>query len=222
MTFGLLNKNCNIMPSNNSLTYKMEIKSSKVELIPENWIKDYGDYLYNYAFVRLNDKDAAIDLVQDTFVAALKAMGAFEGRSSEKTWLFSILKRKIIDHYRKAGRNKELKLVDKNFSNSENSDLPFYGDENVMQGSWKADRVPQDWKMSPDSAVENEELSEILKQCISSLPEKWESVFTLKLIDELSTDQICKEMDITSSNLWVILHRAKLQLRECVSTKWVF
>ena len=186
---------------------------------PEKWVDQYGDYLYNYAISRVNDSEQAYDLVQDTFLAALGALSSFEGRSSEKTWLISILKRKIIDHYRKTGRKKEHNLLDKDFMEEEES-LPFYRDGN-HQGHWTDNRAPSDWRISPDSAVENEELKEVLAKCIGLLPDKWESVFALRVVEGMETEEVCKELDISASNLWVILHRAKLQLRECVEKNWI-
>lgn len=186
---------------------------------PEKWVELYGDYLFNYAISRVNDKDQAYDIVQDTFLAALKAQKNFEGRSTEKTWLISILKRKIIDLYRKNSRNKEHKLLDKNFNEGREA-LPFEADGD-NQGHWKNDKTPADWQISPDSAVENEELRDILKNCIGLLPDKWNSVFAMRVVEEMETEEVCKELDITASNLWVILHRAKHQLRECVEKNWI-
>jgi len=186
---------------------------------PENWVELYGDFLYNYAISRVNSSETAFDLVQDTFLAGLSAKGSFEGRSSVKTWLISILKRKIIDYYRKNYRSKEDNILDKNFSEGK-EDLPFYSD-GEMQGAWRADRTPQDWNIAADKALENDELREIIARCVQALPEKWESVFTLRVIEELASEEVCKELGITASNLWVILHRAKLQLRDCVEKNWL-
>ena len=186
---------------------------------PEKWVDLYGDYLFSYARSRVNDNEQAYDLVQDTFLAALGARTSFEGRSSEKTWLISILKRKIIDHYRKTGRKKELNLLDRDFG-EEKGTLPFYPDGN-MEGHWTEERAPSDWRISPEGAVENEELKDVLAKCIGLLPDKWESVFALRVVEEMETEEVCKELDITASNMWVILHRAKLQLRECVEKNWI-
>lgn len=186
---------------------------------PEQWAELYGDYLYNYSISRVNSREVALDLVQETFLAGLSARTSFEGRSSVKTWLISILKRKIIDHYRKNYRNKEDTILDKNFSEG-GGELPFYSD-GEMKGQWKADRVPQDWNISAEKALENEELGNIIKDCITALPDKWGAVFALRVVEELASEDVCKEMEITASNLWVILHRAKLQLRDCVEKNWL-
>lgn len=186
---------------------------------PEQWAEVYGDYLFNYAISRLNDKHLALDMVQETFLAALAARERFEGRSSEKTWLISILKRKIIDHYRKNYRNREDTILDKNYHEGK-EELPFYAD-GEMAGHWKADRVPQDWQISAEKALENEELRKIIEACVGALPEKWSAVFVLRVIEEINTDEVCKELNISSSNLWVIIHRAKLQLRDCIEKNWL-
>lgn len=195
------------------------MSEDKDKVSPNSWVGLYGDYLYNYTYSRINDSQLAYDLVQDTFLAALSALSSFEGRSTEKTWLFSILKRKIIDYYRKNSRKKELNIIDKNFSEGKEN-LPFY-DSGDMQGSWIEDRTPQDWHISASDSLENEELRNIINKCISVLPAKWASVFTLRMVEELSSDEVCKELEITSSNLWVILHRSKLQLRDCVEKNWL-
>jgi RNA polymerase sigma-70 factor (ECF subfamily) len=186
---------------------------------PAQWVELYGDYLYNYAFSRVNNQQVALDLVQDTFLGALSALASFEGRSTEKTWLISILKRKIIDHYRKSSRSKVDALLDKNFT-ADKEDLPFYT-EGEMKGHWRADRVPQDWNISTEKAIENEELKAIIEKCISLLPKRYAAVFILRIIEEISSDEVCKELEITSSNLWVLLHRAKLQLRDCIEDNWL-
>ena len=197
----------------------MNSSSENSNTNPTEWVDQYGDYLYNYALSRVNNQATAYDLVQDTFLAALAALKSFEGRSSEKTWLVSILKRKIIDHYRKSQRNIEDNLLDKNFSGGkENGPFNTEGD---AAGFWKADRMPQDWKKDAHRVLENEELSQILEKCIKGLPEKWAAVFTLRIMEELSSEEVCKELGITMSNLWVILHRAKLQLSECVEKNWI-
>ncbi|MBA7537031.1 hypothetical protein ES705_29297 [subsurface metagenome] len=109
--------------------------------------------------------------------------------------------------------------MDKNFNDGK-EDLPFY-DTGDMQGSWMIQRVPQDWHLTTGDSLENKELGEIIRKCISVLPEKWAAVFTLRIVEELSSDDVCKELEITASNLWVILHRAKLRLRDCVEKNWL-
>lgn len=181
----------------------------KVTLDTSKWIDNYADYMYNYAVVRVSNEDIAKDLVQDTFFAGLKSAKNFQGKSTERTWLVSILKRKIIDHYRKINSKKGQAEVRMNFY-----------DDGENEGNWIEDRVPQSWNNQSEKNIENEELKSQLERCIDALPEKYAMVFRMKTIQEFETEEICKELDITSSNLWVIIHRARTQLRRCMEDNW--
>ena len=178
-------------------------------LSPNLWIDNYADYLFNYTITRVNDSDLAKDLVQETFFAGLKSAKNFKGEASERTWLVSILKRKIIDHYRKINSTKGKAEVRMNFYES--------GDN---EGSWIEERVPQSWDNESEKSIENQELKDQLESCIRKLPEKYALVFRLKTIEDFGTEEICKELDITASNLWVIIHRARTQLRKCMEDNW--
>ena len=178
-------------------------------LSPDKWVDSYADYLFNYAVARVNNEAIAKDLVQETFFAGLKSAKNFEGKSTERTWLVSILKRKVIDHYRKINSKKGQAEVKMNFY-----------DEGENEGSWIEERVPQTWKNEAEENIENEQLKNQIDKCIDSLPEKYAMVFRMKTIQEFETDEICKELDITPSNLWVIIHRARTQLRNCMEKNW--
>ncbi len=181
----------------------------KHTLNTNKWIDNYADYLYNYSISRVNNSDLAKDLVQDTFFAGLKSAKNFQGKASERTWLVSILKRKIIDYYRKINSKKGQAEVR----------MSFYEDgEN--EGSWLEERVPHSWDNASEKKIENEELRNQLELCINKLPEKYAMVFRMKTIQEFETEEICKELGITSSNLWVIIHRARTQLRKCMEDNW--
>ena len=183
--------------------------AKKHTLSPERWVDLHADYLFNYTISRINDHDLAKDLVQDTFFAGLKAMASFQGKASERTWLISILKRKIIDHYRKINSAKGKAEVKMN----------FYSDGD-REGEWIEERVPSDWGTEIEKSIENAELNIVLEKCISDLPEKYAMVFRMKTIQQFDTEEVCKELDITSSNLWVIIHRARTQLRKCMEENW--
>jgi RNA polymerase sigma-70 factor (ECF subfamily) len=180
-----------------------------ITLNPDKWIDAYADYLFNYAIVRVNDSDLAKDLVQETFFAGLKSAKNFQGKSTERTWLVSILKRKVIDHYRKINSNTGKAEVRMNFYND--------GDN---EGRWIEERVPQSWDNESEKLIENEELKNQIDACIDNLPVKYAMVFRMKTIQEFETEEICKELDITASNLWVIIHRARTQLRKCMEDNW--
>lgn len=179
-------------------------------LNPATWVDLYGNYLYNFAITRVYDQMTAEDLVQETFYSAVKAIHTFEGRSTIKTWLTSILKRKIIDHYRKNSRSKEDAILDND---------TFFQTEGILKGHWEDEHLPNEWTLDV-SLEENSEFYKVLQSCLANLPDKMAASFTMKEIDDFSTDEICKELEITPSNLWVMIHRAKLKLRKCIEKKW--
>jgi RNA polymerase sigma-70 factor (ECF subfamily) len=180
----------------------------------ENWVNDYGDYLYNIALLRVSDTQIAEDMVQDTFMAALKAADTFEGKSSERTWFVSILKRKIIDYYRKNRRFVPLTQSD------DTEDFPYFQSEGGMKDRWKPESGPTDWGDDPLKSLEKSEFNSILQKCICDLPQNLAAIFTVREIEGWKTEEICKEFEITSSNLWVMLHRARTQLRHCLEINW--
>jgi len=198
----------------------LEIMADEVKhtIEPQFWVDRYGDYLYNYAIVRVNDAEKAGDLVQDTFLAGLKAKDNFQGRSAERTWLISILKRKIIDTYRRNATSRESSI---NEYQEDISDGDFYRGDDPFKGHWLEGKGPNSHSLMPEGELEQDELRQIIERCISLLPPKLASVFIMKLIDEAGSDEVCKELGITPSNLWVILHRARLKMRECVESKWI-
>lgn len=182
---------------------------SKHILHPENWVNTHADYLFNYAFARLSDEELAKDIVQETFFAGLKGQKGFKGEASERTWLTSILKRKIIDYYRKINSAKGKAEVKVNF---------YQDGEN--RGNWLEERVPRSWDNEAEKSIENDELKVILDSCIENLPDKYRIVFLMKQLQHYETEEICKELNITASNLWVIIHRARHQLRKCLEDYW--
>lgn len=191
------------------ISLKFKMPQEEITLNPDKWIDNYADYLFNYAVVRVNNSDVAKDLVQDAFFAALKSAKNFQGKSTERTWLVSILKRKVIDYYRKINSKKGKAEVRMNFY-----------DDGENEGSWLEERVPQSWNNETEKDIENLELKNQLDTCIDNLPEKYALVFRMKTIQEFETEEICKELDITASNLWVIIHRARTQLRKCMEDNW--
>ncbi|MFL0065846.1 sigma-70 family RNA polymerase sigma factor [Tenacibaculum maritimum] len=187
----------------------MNLTDKKNLLNPGTWVDTYADYLFNYAIARVNNSDIAKDLVQETFFAGLKSAKNFEGKSTERTWLVSILKRKVIDYYRKINSKKGQAEVR----------MSFY-DDGDNEGSWIEERVPQSWGNEVEKTIESKELKDQIDRCIDYLPEKYAMVFRMKTIQEFETEEICKELDITPSNLWVIIHRARTQLRKCMEENW--
>jgi RNA polymerase sigma-70 factor (TIGR02943 family) len=178
---------------------------------PHHWVERYADYLYSYAFNRLDHDEQARDLVQDTFLAALEKVGQFQGNSSERTWLTAILKYKIIDVYRK--KNSGLRTL----STDDEPELEFFESGN---GHWKEQYTPRPMPMEGADPLVNKELAAILKKCLFKLPALWLSVFTMKHMDDTATKTICEELKVTPANFWVIIHRAKLNLRACIQRSW--
>ncbi|MHA7943095.1 sigma-70 family RNA polymerase sigma factor [Formosa sp. 3Alg 14/1] len=173
------------------------------------WIDSYSDYLYNYTISRVSDAEIAKDLVQDTFFAGLKSMKNFKGEASERTWLISILKRKIIDHYRKINSKKGKAEV-----------RMSYTTESEDEGDWLEERVADNSYKNAEDVLENTELSEAIYNCLGKLPTKQAQVFKMKTIENFDTDIICNELNITPSNLWVIIHRARTSLSSCLEKNW--
>jgi RNA polymerase sigma-70 factor (TIGR02943 family) len=168
--------------------------------------------------VRVNDRSKAEDLVQETLLAGLNAADKFQGKSTERTWLTSILKRKIIDIYRKNSTSREL-----SFGEHESTvfDADFYQSEGPFKGHWLEGSGPHSNSLMPDGAMEQEELARFIQHCIEHLPPQLAAAFIMKMIDEEEADLICKELGISTSNLWVMLHRARLKMRKCLENKWL-
>lgn len=179
------------------------------------WVDQHGDYLFKYASYRLRDTSAAEDVVQETFLAALKAYANFEGRGSERTWLVGILKHKITDYFRRISREAPIGEGDET---SEHSEL--FRSAGAWTGHWEADHAPSEWHTSPEELVEQAEFWKVLNDCLSPLPPRTASAFTLREVDGLKSEEICETLNITVNNLWVMLHRARLHLRNCLELNW--
>jgi RNA polymerase sigma-70 factor (TIGR02943 family) len=182
---------------------------------PHLWVERHADYLYNYAFARLNDDDLSRDLVQDTFLAALEKVGAFKGDSTERTWLTAIMKHKIVDVYRKSVAKGVARFKS---TDGESQQRGFFDPDN---GHWNPPYYPQLLGVEDNDPLSNKELAGVLQRCLKKLPPQWLSVFTLKHVDDHKTEVICKSLKISAGNFWVIMHRAKLNLRECLQKHWL-
>jgi RNA polymerase sigma-70 factor (ECF subfamily) len=177
---------------------------------PESWVDEHGDALFRYALFRIHDAQLAEDLVQETFLAALKARDSFEGRSSLRTWLFGILKHKIIDHIRKASRERPVEDVEIFASSTQES---FDN-----RGGWNS--RPAEWTTDPGALFEQKEFWEMLQHCLSELPPRLNQAFTLRELDGLSSEEVRKILNVSATNGGVMLHRARLRLRSCLENTW--
>lgn len=179
------------------------------KLYPDKWVDQYADYLYNYAVVRVNNSELAKDLVQETFFAGLKSAKNYKGEATERTWLIAILKRKVIDHYRKINSKKGKAEVRISYNSGSES-----------EGDWLEEQVADPFSLLENNAIENEELGAAIHECISKLPKKQASVFAMKTIQGMDTEDICNTLNINPSNLWVMIHRARVSLMDCLNDNW--
>ena len=181
-------------------------ESAKIDT--NDLVNDHSDYLLSFAMSKLRDLELAKDLVQDTFVAALTKLDTFEQRSKIRTWLTSILNRKIIDHWRKA----ETRYTDP---------VSSFFDQDDDKRHWLMEKQSStNIKTVVDDISRSETMGE-LEECLSTLPDKWRGIVSSKYLQEKDSEQICNDFDVTPSNLWVIIHRSKLLLRDCLKTKWI-
>lgn len=177
-------------------------------LDPTDVVNNHGDYLLSFAMTKLTDRELAKDLVQDTFVSALTHLETFKGNSSIKTWLTSILNRKIIDHWRKA----ETKFVDP---------LSHFFQTDRKAQHWIESKRPKGHIADFEQAIFDAEERSALDDCIEILPSNWKHIIQSKYFLEKKAEAICKDFNITPSNMWIIIHRSKLSLRECLEQKLI-
>jgi len=183
---------------------------------PENidselWVEKYGDMMYRFTLVRVKDQDVAEEVVQSTLIAALQAQKTFQGRSTEKSWLFGILKHKIMDHFR---ATKKFQIYDR----APDDDSDPYEKAFDQSKHWK---IPvQNWNMDPEKAAQNGQLVDALSHCLDKLSDKYRGIFVMREVDGVSSEEICKKFNIQPTNLWVMLHRARNQLKKCLETQW--
>lgn len=173
-----------------------------------HWVEQYSQEMFSWASHKVSDADLAKDLVQDTFLAAFEKMDAFQKKSSPKTWLYSILNYKIIDHYR-AKVKQPVRIENKTLSTF------FTGD-----GEWISNKKPAKWNEEEGHLLDDLDFNVVLQQCIEALPEKWGAIVKLKYLMNKKGEAICQELGITPTNMWQIMHRSKLKLRECIDNNW--
>ncbi|MBT4630516.1 MAG: sigma-70 family RNA polymerase sigma factor [Flavobacteriaceae bacterium] len=168
------------------------------------WVEEHGDLLYRFARGRVNSHELAEDLVQITFTSALKDWDRFRRESSPKTWLVSILRHKIIDHYRRKKTDSLEDFLD--------------GGESVTQSAIDSEEMVQDKesiRLNPEEILEHEELRQTLRECLDGLPDRLRQIFVMRDIENESTELICEKLEISVSNFSVMMYRARFQLRNC-------
>lgn len=171
--------------------------------VATHWVDTHGSYLFNFAIGQVHDMHVAQDLVQDTFLAALESQGGFSGRSSARTWLVGILRHKIYDYLRRICRERVVR-VDPLSPHDEN--------DGPNESSLWLHQVA-DESLSASRRLELGEVRQQIERALGSLPKRIARVFQLYSIEEYSNREVCEELNISEGNLWVMLHRARQQLR---------
>lgn len=178
---------------------------------PQQWVDLYADDLYAYALKIIPDSHQAENLIQETFLAALKSKDSFKGHSTEKTWLIGILRHKINDHLRA-----KYKEVPVSSLAPENVSIDSFFDQ--IHETLK--KSPGAWEIHPDQLLEREEFWKAFEECLKHLPPKTAEAFSLSEMEEMDSKEICKVLNVTATNLWSLLHRARVQLRQCLQMNW--
>lgn len=174
----------------------------------EKWLDEHGTALYRYALLRLRDPDKAEEAVQETLLAALQAYATYSGGSSLRTWLIGILKHKILDQFRREAR--EQTLID--------PDQPLPDELFNARDHWSP-RLP-DWG-NPEAALQDSQFWRVLRECLDRLPARLARLFIMREMLEDETKNICQELTISPTNLWTMLYRARMRLRQCLDRNWV-
>ena len=179
----------------------------------QRWIEEHGDYLYRFALVRVRDVSVAEDLVQETFLAALQGTRRESGPTAERRWMVGIIKHKVADYFRR--------IVREPLREGDPSDIPSIGDDFAADGHWKSEAGDgSGWPDNPDGLLERKQFWDVLALCLEKLPSRTAQVFTLREVDEMETDEICRLLHLSQTNLGVMLYRARKQLRTCLSVRY--
>ena len=177
-------------------------------------LDDFRPYLFKFAMLQIRDRDAAEDLVQETMVAALTAAERFSGSSSVQTWLTSILIHKMLDFRRRAGRRQTVSidaLADEGGADEVDA---------LFKESGRYVDLPKDWG-DPEQALRERRFLEALEVCVQGLSETAAQVFLMREMMGFSTEEICSELSVSSTNCSVLLYRARMRLRACLEKRWL-
>ncbi len=180
---------------------------TQVDVSPSRWLDEHGDALYRYAVAMVKDPTVAEELVQDAFVAGLESLPRYRGKSNPRGWLFGILRHKIHDHFRRTLRQKML-----DGSAEAEPDLFDAG------GAWL--NPPRALPRDPHQLLSDQEFRRTLKLCLDRLPEIQRSVLLMRAFEEMPADEICKELNLSTTYLWVLVHRARNSTRQCLEEGW--
>lgn len=178
-------------------------------------IEDIRRDMIKFAQLQLRDAAMAEDVVQEALVAALANAREFAGRSALKTWVFAILRNKIVDHIRQQCRTTNVSAL---APDEESLDQAF---ETLFKGNdhWRRENRPKNWG-DPEETLREQRFWDVFDACLNHLPENTARVFMMREFLEFDTSEVCRELSITVSNCNVILHRARNGLRRCLEKSW--
>lgn len=180
---------------------------------PKMRLEDHADYLFSYAMLRLKDVALAEDMVQDTLLSALAAQDSFQPDASVRTWLTTILRHKIIDYWRRQGR--EVAVSDLVAHDEDDDGIDDFFDKG---GRWV--EMPSAFP-DPESAAENKQFWRVFEECLSRLKPQQAGVFLDREVHGMSNEEVSKTHNVSISNAWVLLHRARVSLGKCLELKWI-
>jgi len=189
----------------------MKMENTLKEKVSE-WVNTYTDDMYRYAFSQVSNQEMAEDIVQNVFVAAIESLDKLGNVDSPKSWLFSVLRNKISDHHRLSYRNQ----FDKKSMHINGTE----GNHFDKLGDWFADSTVEAWDFDEHSLLDNNEFNSILNSCLEALPSNWNTAIKLKFLEQQEGQKICSTLGISPQNFWQVIHRAKLQLRQCLDNNW--
>ncbi len=179
-----------------------------------DWVDRYADDLYAWAFHKTHDSASAQDLVQDTFLAALKSASKFKMESQPKTWLIGILNNKIADFYKKKARHWQ-----KMTETTETIALQITEQMFDSQGNWAENTEWGAWT-NDGHLLDNPEFLSVMDKCMDDLPPNWRLAVLSKYIHGNDAKATCLELNISQTNYWQVIHRAKLMLKKCIDVHW--
>lgn len=180
---------------------------------PERWLDVHGAALYRYALMLTRDPSRAEEAVQDALLAAWEARDRYAGGAAVRTWLVGILKHKVMDMFRREARAVPLASTDRA------ADAGAAVEDGSFDASGHWHDAPADWG-DPEALLEREQFLSALQHCVDRLPRRMAELFRLREVMEEDTENICKELAISPTNLWTTLHRARLRLRQCLERNW--
>ncbi|NUE93147.1 RNA polymerase factor sigma-70 [Acinetobacter seifertii] len=179
------------------------------------FLQDLRQQMIKFAFLQLSSLPQAEDVVQEALTSAFQNLDSFKGRAAFKTWVFAILKNKIIDVLRQKSRLVAMSELFKDEESELSVDELF-----DASGHWHKYEAPQAWQ-SPEEMMEQSDFWIIFEACLDHLPTKYAQVFMMREVVELSSNEICSKLELSISNFNVLMYRSRTRLRECLENKWL-